>query len=161
MLAAAPRGAAGSMWPVLLVHLLVSSSSSSTAVTPGRLQVHDYWARVMTGFSSLDHGRTSDLTHDGSGSVLSHHRPIATIACLKADDSTAIVDVTAHGAKGDGKDCYFLVFMRLFLLILPHTHREIDCYLLDFIGLSPAESPMYAPRNPGLIEKVSPCRQDR
>eukprot|EP01052_Picozoa_sp_SAG31_P021050 SAG31_NODE_1609_length_7753_cov_12.390253_4_plen_89_part_00 len=47
----------------------------------------------------------------------------------------------------------------LSLLNLPHTHREIDCYfLVFFMGLFPAESPMYAPRNPGLIEKVSPCR---
>eukprot|EP01052_Picozoa_sp_SAG31_P046451 SAG31_NODE_8891_length_1367_cov_1.627760_1_plen_161_part_00 len=32
-----------------------------------------------------------------------------------------------------------------------------DCYFLDFYGTFPAEFPMYAPRNPGLIEKVSPC----
>ena len=57
-----------------------------------------------------------------------------------------------------GKECYFLVFMGLFLLNLPYTHREIDCYFLVSMGLFPAESPMYAPRNPGLIEKVSPCR---
>eukprot|EP01052_Picozoa_sp_SAG31_P001950 SAG31_NODE_65_length_28565_cov_8.402914_31_plen_242_part_00 len=33
-----------------------------------------------------------------------------------------------------------------------------DCYFLDFYGTSLAESPMCAPRKPGLIEKVSPCR---
>eukprot|EP01052_Picozoa_sp_SAG31_P008389 SAG31_NODE_423_length_15854_cov_20.027801_4_plen_161_part_00 len=58
-----------------------------------------------------------------------------------------------------GKECYFLVFMGLFLLNLPYTHREIDCYFPVSMGLFPAESPMYAPRNPGLIEKVSPCRR--
>eukprot|EP01052_Picozoa_sp_SAG31_P014133 SAG31_NODE_868_length_11355_cov_4.658582_7_plen_153_part_00 len=30
-----------------------------------------------------------------------------------------------------------------------------------FVGLFPSESPMCAPRNPGLIEKVSPCRGSR
>eukprot|EP01052_Picozoa_sp_SAG31_P045378 SAG31_NODE_8259_length_1487_cov_0.844380_2_plen_227_part_00 len=36
-----------------------------------------------------------------------------------------------------------------------------DCYFLDFHRSFPAESPMYAPRNPRLIEKVSPCRPFR
>eukprot|EP01052_Picozoa_sp_SAG31_P048089 SAG31_NODE_9903_length_1214_cov_1.043946_1_plen_94_part_00 len=29
-----------------------------------------------------------------------------------------------------------------------------DCYFLDFYGTCPAESPVYAPENLGLIEKV-------
>eukprot|EP01052_Picozoa_sp_SAG31_P039219 SAG31_NODE_5397_length_2560_cov_7.077204_2_plen_237_part_00 len=38
-----------------------------------------------------------------------------------------------------------------------HRAASRDCYFLVFYGTFPAESPMYAPRNPGLIEKVSPC----
>eukprot|EP01052_Picozoa_sp_SAG31_P018547 SAG31_NODE_1318_length_8823_cov_3.108780_3_plen_237_part_00 len=51
--------------------------------------------------------------------------------------------------------------MGLFALNLPHTHREIDCYFLDFHGTFRAESPTYAPRNPGLIEKVPACSRCR
>eukprot|EP01052_Picozoa_sp_SAG31_P017650 SAG31_NODE_1217_length_9319_cov_20.281345_1_plen_143_part_00 len=32
--------------------------------------------------------------------------------------------------------------------------------LSRFYGTFPAESPMYAARNPGLIERVSPCREN-
>eukprot|EP01052_Picozoa_sp_SAG31_P059840 SAG31_NODE_19086_length_612_cov_1.210526_1_plen_138_part_10 len=43
------------------------------------------------------------------------------------------VDLYKKALKG--KDCHFLVFMGLFALNLPYTHREIDCYFLVFMGL--------------------------
>eukprot|EP01052_Picozoa_sp_SAG31_P013202 SAG31_NODE_789_length_12087_cov_5.727227_9_plen_178_part_00 len=43
-------------------------------------------------------------------------------------------------------------------LLLEALMEGKDCCFLDVWDFPPAESPMYAPRNPGLIEKVSPCR---
>eukprot|EP01052_Picozoa_sp_SAG31_P000577 SAG31_NODE_17_length_35773_cov_25.999271_2_plen_159_part_00 len=47
---------------------------------------------------------------------------------------------------------------RSFGPVLSLPDRGKDCYVLDFYGTFPPDSPMYAPRNPGLIEKASPCR---
>eukprot|EP01052_Picozoa_sp_SAG31_P048861 SAG31_NODE_10425_length_1140_cov_0.856868_1_plen_141_part_00 len=40
----------------------------------------------------------------------------------------------------------------------PSRTRGKDCYFLYLYGTFSAESPMCAPRIPGLIKKVSPCR---
>eukprot|EP01052_Picozoa_sp_SAG31_P014649 SAG31_NODE_918_length_11020_cov_14.801392_7_plen_89_part_00 len=52
-----------------------------------------------------------------------------------AADCRQVIEKYGVGSCGPrgfyGKDCYFRVFMGLFLLNLPCTHREIDCYFLD------------------------------
>eukprot|EP01052_Picozoa_sp_SAG31_P014691 SAG31_NODE_921_length_10984_cov_2.779329_10_plen_253_part_00 len=89
-------------------------------------------ATFFTCQSLREMGHCSVLRESGLGHVC---------GCSCADDAQSGLDMSQfanYSREFDpdvGKECYFLVFMGLFLLNLPYTHREIDCYFLVFMGL--------------------------
>eukprot|EP01052_Picozoa_sp_SAG31_P015335 SAG31_NODE_983_length_10554_cov_6.049259_5_plen_224_part_00 len=79
---------------------------------------------------------------------------VTVINCTAVSGSSFFVPLAARLDASDGS-----LSRRIGTRAAPDDESGKDCYFLDFYGTFPAESPMYAPRNPGLIEKVSPCRQ--